>query len=283
MSFKYLYIETLAYTAVYLLIFTLLFLFSKIVLNRSAALDTDEKFGDHDNHAVSLTMSGYYLAVAIIFAAALYGPSKGFALDILAVVSYSLLGILLLNLSRYFNDKVIFNQAHSITTMCRQHNTAVGAAQFGAYLATGLIVAASISGQGGGAISALVFFVLGQLSLFLFNKIYDWITPFDIREHLMQQNLACGIALSGTLVALGMIIANGIRGDFVSWRVDITSFVIAVTVACFFLPIVRLFMNHILIRNANLSSEISDNQNIGAALLEAFVAISFSLVLTQIV
>ena len=70
---------------------------------------------------------------------------------------------------------------------------AVGAVQFGTYIATSLIAAGSISGIGGGIVSATVFFVFGQLSLLLFGFIHEkqMVTQFimNLKSRILQQVL----------------------------------------------------------------------------------------------
>ncbi len=267
----------------FVVLYLLLFLFAKWLKDFLTPYAINDELTGKDNLAVSLCMAGYYFGLVAIFIGALSGPSHGLIEDLLQVGGYSLLGIVFLNVSRYVNDRIILRRFDCTHELTEKTNVAVGAVQFGAYVATGLIAAAAVHGTGGDASTAIVFFVLGQVSLFLFSLIYEWITPYSIHTQLAQQNAAVGAALGGTLIALGIIVFNGASGDFISWQDNLVNLVTSNLMAFVFLPIVRLMMDKLVIPNANLSDEIVDDKNLGAGLLEATVAISFAIVLIYVI
>jgi uncharacterized membrane protein YjfL (UPF0719 family) len=239
----------------------------------------NDELTQKDNLAISLTMCGYYLGTVAIFIGALFGPTGDFLQDLMLVGSYSILGLIFLNISRYINDKVILRKFCNVEQLTKEHNVAVGAVQFGTYVATGLIAAGAVTGTGGGVETAIVFFVLGQISLLIFSMIYDVFTPYSIHEELGKKNVAAGAALGGTLIALGIIVLNGVSGNFVSWEENLINLAIVNVMAFVFLPVVRFIMDKLVIPGGDLSSEIIEDKNLGAGLLEATVAISFAIVL----
>jgi uncharacterized membrane protein YjfL (UPF0719 family) len=267
--------KALAFIALYFV----LFLLAKWMKDFFTPYKINAELTREDNLAVALTMSGYYLGSVAIYIGALYGPSKGLVNDLVLVGSYSLLGLVFLNISRYINDKVILRKFCNIEQLTKEHNIAVAAVQFGTYLATALVAAGSVAGTGGNLLTAIIFFFLGQISLLLFTIIYDLITPYSIHEQLEKKNVAAGVALGGTIVALGIIVLNGVIGDFISWQQNILHLVTINLIAFIFLPIVRFIMDKLVIPNSDLSREIVEDRNIGAGLLEATVAISFAIVL----
>ncbi|MEN8136068.1 MAG: DUF350 domain-containing protein [Thermodesulfobacteriota bacterium] len=283
MDLKILVFDNFSKAFAFIVMYAVLFLLAKWLKDLFTPYKINKELTQTDNLAVALTMSGYYLATAVIFFGALFGPSKGFSEDLLAVGGYSLLGLVVLNLSRWFNDKIILRKFCNIEQLSKDHNIGVGAVQFGTYLATGLIAGGAVSGEGGGIVSFLVFFVLGQISLFVFSYIYDLLMPYCIHEELDKKNTAAGVAFGGTLIAIGIIILNGVVGDFVNWRNDLTLFGLANILAFIFLPLVRVFMDKLVIPGDDLSREIKEDQNVGAGLLEATVAICFAIVLTQLI
>jgi uncharacterized membrane protein YjfL (UPF0719 family) len=99
---------------------------------------------------------------------------------------------------------------------------------------------------------------------------------------LGKKNVAAGAALGGTLIALGIIVLNGISGDFISWEVNLTNLAITNVMAFVFLPIVRVIMDKMVIPGDDLSREIIEDKNLGAGLLEATVSISFAIVLMSV-
>lgn len=259
------------------------FLLSKVLKDFWGAYKMNDQLRKEGNLAVALTLSGYYLAVTAIFVGALIGPSQGLIPDLMSVSIYSLLGIVFLNLSRWFNDKMILRKFCNTRQLVEERNMGVGAVQFGSYLATGLIMAGSISGQGGGILSALVFFILGQLSLLLFSLIYEWCLPYNIHVELKKKNTASGIAFGGTLIALSIIVMGAVSGDFGSWSTSLKGFFSLNALTFIFLPIVRAVMDRLIVPGGSLSRKIQQEQNLGAGVLEATIAIGFSIVLNRLV
>ncbi len=282
MELKALLFQDLTRTAAFIGLYFVLFLLAKWMKDFFTPYKINEELTGKDNLAISLTMCGYYLGTVAIFVGALFGPTEGLTKDLMLVGGYSLLGLVFLNLSRVINDKIILRKFCNVEQLTKEHNVAVGAVQFGTYVATGLIAAGAVTGTGGGVITAIVFFLLGQISLLIFSRIYDVLTPYSIHEELGKKNVAAGAALGGTLIALGMIVLNGVSGDFVSWQDNIISLVTVNIMAFVFLPLVRVVMDTLVIPGSKLSHEITHDKNLGAGLLEATVAISFAIVLKMV-
>ncbi|CAN7668729.1 DUF350 domain-containing protein [Devosia sp. LjRoot16] len=276
MTFAGLPIQDIVRAPIFLVLYLVLLLLAKWFKGLAISYKINQQLSESGNLAIGLAMSGYYLATALILVGALYGPSHGLLQDLLAVGGYSLAGIVLLNLSRWFNDWAILRKFDDTHQLIARRNVGVGAVHFGAYVATGLVIAGSVSGEGGGIVSMLVFFVLGQLSLLAFSLIYERLSPYSIHKTLVDSNVASGVAFAGHLIALAIIIMNASAGDFVNWPADLMAFFAADLIAFVFLPILRLIMDRMVIPGRSLGREIRDNGNLAAALLEATTAICFA-------
>lgn len=268
-------INNLAFLALYLIIFFL----AKWLKNITCSYNIDYELTSSDNLAVAVAMSGYYLATAIIFVGALFGPSVYLLQDLIVVGGYSILGLLLLNLSRFLNEKLILHKFYGTNQLIEGRNIAVGAVHFGAYLATGIIAAGAVSGQGGGVVTTLVFFVLGQISLAIFSKIYVKLAKYDVHSEIENNNIAVGIAFSGNMIALAIIIMHSAAGDFINWRYDLSNFIIMNIFAFILIIIVRIINDRIFLPQVCLSTEISEDKNIGAGFLEAVAVIAAAMVI----
>lgn len=283
MDFRGLAVDDIVRAPAFILLYLILILVAKWCKGLAVSYRLNEELAENDNLAVGLSMSGYYLATAAIYVAALYGPTRGLVHDLITVGGYSLLGIGLLNLARWFSDRAVLRKFDDTHQLVNEKNVGVGAVHCGAYIATGLVIAGSIAGEGGGLLSVIVFFVLGQLSLLLFALIYERLLPYDIHEALLGRNVASGVAFAGHLVALAIIIMNASAGNFVDWGKDLTEFLIADIVAFIFLPILRLVMDRMTIAGQSLGREIQVDANVGAALLEATTAICFAVILAFLI
>lgn len=279
MDLKTVMLADLTRTAAFVGLYLVLFLLAKWMKDFFTPYKINDELMQKNNLAIALTMSGYYLGTVAIFVGALFGPSHGVAKDLMLVGGYSILGLVFLNISRFINDKIILKTFCNVDQLIKEHNVAVGAVQFGTYVATGLIAAGAVTGTGGGVVTALVFFVLGQVSLLVFTLVYDFFTPYSIHEELGKKNIATGVALGGTLIALGIIVLNGVSGDFVSWGESMVNLAIVNIMAFVFLLVVRFVMDKLVVPGDHLSREIMEDQNLGAGVLEATIAISFAIVL----
>ena len=209
-----------------------------------------------DNFAIGISMGGYFLATAIIFVGVLLGPSAGLVQDLIAVGGYSLLGLVFLNTSRLCLDKLVFNKFCNISSIVEDQNCGMAAVRFGVYVATGLIAAGSLHGEGGGVIVAVAFFVLGQVCLVAFSRLYDLITPFDLQKEIEDGNVAAGIAFGGTIIAMGIIIMKAASGDFLDWTHNLVRFVELALLGIVILPVVRYLMDKLVITGEELNREI---------------------------
>ncbi len=231
------------------------------------------------NVAVSVSLTGYLFATIIVVLGAMLGPSKNLFADIFGFLGYALLGIALLNVSRIINDKFLLRKFCNVKEIIEDRNAGAGAVEFGSYIASGLVVAGAIHGEGGGIHTALVFFALSQIVLILFAFVYDLITPFNVHDEIEKDNVAAGVAFGGTLVALGIILFKGSVGDFISWKYNLTNFALSTGTSFVFLPLIRIILDKVLIPKTDLNHEISRNRNLAVGLLEMTVAISFAVIL----
>lgn len=242
----------------------------------------DVQLAQHDNLALAVSFSGYLLGVAVVFIGAFLGPSKGLVADLIYVAGWSLGGVVLLNLSRLINDRLILYKFSNVKEIIEDQNVGTGVVQAGSYLASGFIVAGSIHGEGGGILTALAFFFAGQVVLVLFSLVYNWFTSYDIHEAIEANNAAAGVAMAGALVAIGIVLAHASSGAFISWTANFRTFVIESLLVVILFPIVRLCFDKVALSKIDLNHEVATDQNVGAAMIEASAMIAFAALLVFI-
>ena len=266
-------------SGVFLILYLFLLILGKWINDRSTPYSINDEIVNRKNIALASSYFGYTLAISIIFVGALLGPSEGLVTDLIKVSTYSVLGIVLLNVSRGINNRLILSKFHNIKEIIEDQNIGTGVVQSGSYIASALIVAASIHGEGGGPLTALLFFLLCQVSLVIMTYIYNAVTPFDIHEEIETGNIAAGLAFSGTLIAVGIILAKGAAGDFISWQENLLQLARYSLVAFVVLPVFRLILDKLIISGVDLNAEISIKKNSAAGILEFGSTIGFSIVL----
>jgi uncharacterized membrane protein YjfL (UPF0719 family) len=262
-----------------LLLFFVLFVLGKWVDNRVTSHEVDRELTRRDNPALAISTAGYYLGIAIIFIGATLGPSYGLEMDLLLVGGYTTGGIGLLLLSRTINDKLILRGFSTQRELIEDRNPGTGVVLFGSYVASALIVAGSIHGQGGGPHTALAFYALGQVALIVFTWIYNLLTPYSLLDEIEADNFAAGIGFAGALIAIGIIIMRAVSGDFDSWAVNLQSLGLNILIVFVYLIGLRVFFDKIVIPEDDLNFEIVQDRNVGAGLLEFTVSVGFAAVL----
>ncbi|MBF0623532.1 MAG: DUF350 domain-containing protein [Magnetococcales bacterium] len=264
-------------------LYTLLLFVARKLKDHLTPYRLTEQLGIRDNPAVGLALIGYLLAVTLIFIGVHMGPSAGSLLeDLLIMAGYSLLGLLFLTLSRWSLDHLMFKKFGNLAAIVEQRSMGMAMVRFGVYVATGLVAAASLAGSGGGVLSAVVFFLLGQGVLILFTRLYDLATPYDLQQEVSAGNTAAGIAFGGSIMALGLIIAKGIFGDFVSWSRSLLEFAEVVILGIVLLLLVRQIIDFLLMPGHDLDKEIVEDRNVAAGLLELGGSLCFALVLAAL-
>ncbi|MEM7657475.1 MAG: DUF350 domain-containing protein [Bacteroidota bacterium] len=273
----------------FLAMYVILFFFSKWLKGLLSSYKLDEQLTEYDNNAVSVSVAGYFIAVTIIFLGAIMPTGDGISAgemptsDIweqyLTVAAYSIGGILLLHLSRWLNARFILYKFSVDKEIVKDQNPGTGVVEAGTYIASAMIIAGSIYGEGGGPLTALVFYSLGQIALMVFALLYAKLSPYDVHDEIEKDNVAAGLGFSGALISIGIILMRAVAGEFGGWVADLTTFGIDVLVVFIYLIVVRFVFDKLILRNSDLNTEIAQDQNLGAGLLEMMVAICFSSVL----
>jgi len=235
---------------------------------------------EKDNLAVALAVAGYYLGLTIVLGGVVSGPASFSVLDdVIGLVTFGLLAIVLLNLSAWINDKVVFSRFDNEKEIVEDRNAGMGAVEGGNYIAVGLITAGAMSGEGG-LLPGLVFWVLGLVALIVAGLLYDKITSYDLHDEIEKDNVAVGVAFAGVLIGFGNIIRLAGEGDFVSWNESLTEFGYYMIVGLILLPLVRLFADKVRLPGASLSDElVKERPNLGAGVIEAVTYLAASMLI----
>ena len=262
----------------------------KLVNDLLTRYKINEELTDKNNASIGVTLAGYYIALAIAISGVIIGPGTGdMWKDILMVAIYSLIAIVLLNISALVNDKLILYKFDNQSELIDDQNSGTGATMAGSYLATGLIVNAAVSGEVAGEwwkglLACLIFFALGQLVLVIAGLWYQVITKYDIHKVIGDDNnVAAGIGFGGFLFAIGYVVRAAMTGQSTSWAVDLVSFAIYVVVAFILLTIGTLITDKVFLPKAKISDEIGDQANIAAAAVVAAIYIAIAILIVNAV
>ena len=235
---------------------------------------------EKDNLALAVTVAGYYLGLVIVLGGVVSGPASVSLLDdVIGLVIFGALAIVLLNLSAWVNDRLVFSRFDNEREIVEDRNVGVGILEGANYVAVGLIAAGALSGEGGMA-SALVFWVTGLAALVVAGVLYDRITAYDLHDQIEGGNVAVAVAFGGVLVGFGNVIRLAGEGDFVSWNESLTEFGYYLVVGLVLLPLVRLFADKVLLPGARLADElVKERPNLGAGVIEGVTYLAASMLI----
>ncbi len=259
---------------VYVVVGLVVVLVSKYVMNLLTPYRIDEELTKKDNPALGLAIAGYFGGVLIILLGAAIGPDpesipplSELARALGADVLYALGGIVALNLGRFVVDRLVLHNFSVKKEIITDRNVGAGAVECACFLTTALIVAGAIHGEGD-VISALVFFVLGQVVLVLFSRFYQWITPYDIHKEIEADNVAAGARMGFGIVAIGIILLKATMGDFVSWEYNLTRFALYAAVGLAMVVLLQFLVDRVLFPGTTLKHEITVDRNMNVAWIE---------------
>ncbi len=261
---------------IYIICMFVLFIIGKLLydlLNNKFKLDF--QLVKEDNLAVAISISGYYLGIVFAIGGAVIGPSHGFLQDLIDLGIYGGIAIIMMNIATVLCDKIILYKFDNTKEIIEDKNVGTGVVNFGVYVASGLIIYGAVSGQGGSIFTALAFAGLGLAVLIIAGFVYNWITPFDIHEHIEKDNVAVGVSYAGVMVAMGIIVMNAVSGDFISWAENLSYLGIEVLLGLILLPLIRVITDKVLLPGERLTKELIGQEvpNIGAGLIEATIYI----------
>ena len=278
-----LYLDNALTSVVYLAACFLLFFVGKLlygVFHRQVRVKYE--LVDNDNLAFAVAHVGYFVGLILAISGAIVGPSEGLATDLIDIGLYRLLAILLLNLSVIVNDKILFPRFSVYREITEDRNVGMGAIEGANAVGTGLIVLGAVAGEGGGVLTAVVFWLVGQVLLVVTAYVYRAIVPYDVHQQVEQDNVAVGLGFAGALISIANLIRFGLSGDFFSWGDSLLDVGVDVGIGLLFLPVVRWLTDRILLPGRKLTDELVNQEtpNIGAGLIEAFAYVGGSVLIT---
>lgn len=178
-----------------------------------------------DNLAFGFRRAGLYLATAYAMTAAFSITPSTFWAGVGELLKDGVIITVCLLFAQFINDKLIVTRLDNDQAIA-DDNLAVGLTEFGSYIATGMIAYSSFTGGTEGQLwrIAITFFALGQLALVVSFWLQEILLPGSFIDEVRHGNMAAGILVGGTLIALGIILQASIAGPFTGWGPSLKAF-----------------------------------------------------------
>jgi uncharacterized membrane protein YjfL (UPF0719 family) len=244
---------------------------------------------EKDNPAIGVQSAGYLLAIMLITASVLSGEGQGSIIgDVIPVIGYGIGSIIILALISTLSLRFMLSK-HCMQYV-REGNVAAGIVVAGSYVGTGVIIASCVSGDdhGGTFVTSLVFFVVGQISLLVITSLFRLLTAYDDKKEILDGNIPAALSYAGIMIAVGIIISHAVEGDFAGYQKSLIAFAKAIAAVTALYPIRQILVQGLLlgggftIYGGRLDTEISEDRNLNAGIIEAVSYISAALMIARL-
>jgi len=240
-----------------------------------ATFSLDSILANPQNNAMAVSLAGYCLGQGLVLVGVStcfdenIGDHTGF------LFAWTAIGMVLMLLSQVINDNLIIMQLDNAAALL-DDNLSVALMEAGQFVATGVVIQATMAGGGGdfgeSLATTLIFWMLSQVLLLAFTVVYRVLTVFDDLEQIKAANAAAGLGGAMTLLSLALGMAYPI-----AQYGSIAVFVPVSLTGCFFLVVLRVAIDKFILPGDKLDDEIMQI-NWGAALIEGAVACAIALI-----
>jgi len=271
------------HSLVYLATMLGIFVLGKWVYDLLTPYNLTEQLVEADNRAIALSFSGYLLGLGIILegvvsqeSTAITGSARrDLLLDISDTVLWGVIGIVLLQLARWINDKFLLSTFSNTKELVEDQNVGTGAVEFGSFVGSALIIRALLQGEDDGIFAAIVetvaYFLVAQVIFVLFGKVYQMVTRYDVHKEIEQDNAAAGVSLGLSLIAVALLTAS-----YLSRYQSLLGLALWFVIGTALLLGCRYLVDKLLLPGRLLDEEVGTDRNWGAALIEGGSAIALA-------
>lgn len=232
-----------------------------------------------DNPAVAIALVGYYFGIVIALGGVLDKTLSILPEKLLNLASYGCLVILLMLAGAWVGDRLILKHFDCDREIIQERNIGAAFVEAGNHIANGLILNASLGGEGGNLLVGFACWLIGLGVLVLASVVYPRFAKYNVfREIERRNNPAAGIACAGLLVATGNIVRIAFAPEFQDWVSSFRVYGLNLLFCLALLVAIRWLADLILVPGVKISDEIVNQEvpNLGAGLIEAFAYIAAS-------
>ncbi len=186
----------------------------------------------------------------------------------LAWVFVALLG------ARYLVDAVLLHERNTEELLAG--NTALGVLEAGFYLGFGFVLNGSLTGSaasfGLSLASTVVFGLLGLAVVVGVFWLHEAVTPWSVRRLVRDRSLTAAFEAGGLLAAVGIVVREGVAGDFTGWGDGLVAFAATTLFSVAMLYLFRWVTNRLILRSWTLR-QIQEQQRTAASAFSAVLLV----------
>ncbi len=241
------------------------------------------------NVAYLLVQSGHVLAVLFLVPgitreALTHGSVWNAALW---ATAFAAAGILLIQIVGQLGIRLLLRS--TLARELERSNVAAGVAGGANYVAVGILAAQAIPGSDlRGLGLSVAFFAISVVTLAIYVALFRTLTIYDDAEQIQGENLAAAISYAGVTVAVAVVLARALKGDFEGWHVSLTGYAWVAASALALYPVRQIIVQGLILgrapafRGGALDSEIGIERNGGMAVMEALTYLATAVTITEL-
>ncbi|MCB9932239.1 MAG: DUF350 domain-containing protein [Planctomycetes bacterium] len=268
----------------YLVLLGVVMFVGKAAYQLLSPFSVNEQLTEKDNRAVAVSMAGYLFGLGLILWGVMghdMAPPAGetpeigwvdYANDLGQTAIWGGIGIVLLLVARFINDKLLMPKFDLTKELVGDHNVGAGMVDAGALVGSSMIVKASLTGEtapwGEMIVGTLIFFVVGQLAFLVYSFLYQKVVRFNVHDELEKDNVAAGVSLGLNLVAVGVLISQ-----FMLKSDSLPALGVWFLGGTVVMLVMRVMTDKVILPWSKLDKEIAADRNWGAAAVEGAVVI----------
>lgn len=204
------------------------------------------------------------------------------ATDALWTFAYGITALVLLLVSGEIGVRLLLSGR--LDKEIKSGNVAAGVAAGCLYVASGIVTAATIAGEGVHELGLGVgFFLLATVALHLLTSAFRALTTYDDAEQIAGENLAAAISFGGATIAFALFVARATTGDFTTWNESLLGFARSLGFCVALYPVRQLVVQSFVLgaplsaRGGKIDAAIAGERDVTVAVLEAVTYVATAL------
>jgi uncharacterized membrane protein YjfL (UPF0719 family) len=265
---------------------------TKWISGKISSVDSDEELCKRDNYAFGISVAGRMFALCIVLSGAVINSqSSGLQQTADQMLVFGILGLLLVKIGRFLNDKIILDQLDKDFHI-KERNVSIALVDASSVIATAIIVRSVILWVEGNNLNAFIAIITGFLVtkavLLAMTRVYEFKFSksnqgISLQKTLTRGQLALAVQHSGNILSTAVAVASAANlvqympNAYVS---NLLGWLVVALVLTIALQVILTFVKYIILSGIDLVREVDLQHNVGVACIEFSLSLGLALIIS---